>query len=278
MLRAVSGPATQHSYADDLRLATRLARQAGGVIGAAIGVLHPDEPVTVADRAAQRVIVAGLRDHRGTDGIIGEESETGESITATNLQPDGRNWVIDPIDGTNNFIAGVDNWAICIGLLDAGEPVVGVVYDVTRDRLYAGAKGVGATVGDGPAAALESPMSDASVFMLTSNLLGPSGEAPAWAMRLLDQTNWKVRMLGTAALESASVGAGIAHAAITVNGKIWDCVAPAAFTLAAGGVVTKPDGSALFPFDVTGYAGAKVPFLTSGKQAHAEVVERLRRG
>ena len=272
-------------YADDLALAVRLAREAGRVALSHYGNVErltkthaatTDEPVTVADRAAQAVIVAGLRELRPGDGIIGEESETGEAITADNLQPEGRNWVIDPIDGTNNFIAGLGNWGICVGLLDAGRPVAGVVYDVTRDRLYAGAAGRGATINGEPCRAVDTPMNDASVLMLTSNLIGDDGAAPAWAARLLDQTNWKVRMLGTAAIESAMVGAGVAHAAVTVNGKLWDCVAPAAFTLAAGGVVTHLDGSPLFPYDVAGYAGAKVPFLTSAPAAVGEVAGRLR--
>lgn len=273
-------------YRAELELAIHLARRAGAVALEQYGhverllkthAMTTDEPVTAADRAAQRVIVAGLRERFTGDGIIGEESDTGESITADNLQPSGRNWVIDPIDGTNNFIAGLGNWAICIGLLVAGQPVVGVVYDVTRDRMMAGGAGLGATINGQPCRAHDTPMTSASVFMLTSNLLNREGKAPAWAFRLLDQTHWKVRMLGSAALESACVGAGVAHAAVTVNGKLWDCVAPAAFTMAAGSVVTKLDGSPLFPYDVSGYRGAKVPFLTAAPNAHAEVVESLMR-
>ena len=269
------------TYADDLALAVDLARAAGVVALKHYGKVErltktheatTDEPVTIADRAAQRAIVSGLREHHPDDGIIGEESDTGESITADNLQPGGRNWVIDPIDGTNNFIAGLGNWAICIGLLDAGRPVAGVVYDVSRDLLYAGAEGVGATVNDEPIAVSDEPMCDASVFMLTSNLIDKTGRAPRWAMRLFDQVNWKVRMLGSAALESATVGAGVASAAVTMNGKLWDAVAPAAFTIAAGGVVTKPNGDDLFPYDVAHYRGAKVPFLTTTPAAQEQVV------
>ena len=183
--------------------------------------------------------------------------------------------MIDPIDGTNNFIAGLGAWAVCVGLLDAGRPVLGVVYDVTRDTLYAGAAGVGATVNGEPCRVKQDGLSSASLLMLTSNLLGADGRSPSWAARWIGQTDWKVRMLGSAALESALVGAGVAHGAVTVNGKLWDCAAPAAFTLAAGGVVTKPDGGDLFPFDVTGYKGRKVPFLTAAPNARAELVREI---
>ena len=231
-------------YVADLALAVELARRAGAVAMSHYGHVErltkthsttTDEPVTLADRAAQREVVAGLRERCPDDGVIGEESDDGEAITADNLKPGGRNWVIDPIDGTNNFIAGLGCWAVCVGLLDAGMPVVGVVYDVTRDLMYAGARGVGASINGEACRAVTTPLTSASVLMLTSNLLDKAGHCPAWATRWIAQTDWKVRMLGSAALEATMVGAGIAHGAVTVNGKLWDAVAPSGFSLAAGG-------------------------------------------
>ena len=272
------------SLEKELRLATELARRAGEIALAHCGRVERltkthattcDEAVTEADRAVQREIIAGLRASFPGDGIIGEESDSGAGITAEGLERTGRNWVIDPIDGTNNFIAGLGNWAVCIGLLDAGMPVLGVVYDPTRDMMYAGAEGLGATANGRPCRALESRLSAASLLMVTSNLLDENGDCPAWAVRWLRQTEWKIRILGSAALEAVLVGAGIAHGAITVNGKLWDVAAAAGFTLAAGGLVTGLDGSPIFPFDVTGYRGRKVPFLTASPAAHAQFVREL---
>ena len=61
------------------------------------------------------------------DGIIGEENDAGDAITFECPDPHGRVWVIDPIDGTNNFIGGLEAFGVCIALLDKGMPVVGVV-------------------------------------------------------------------------------------------------------------------------------------------------------
>ena len=269
----------------DLDLAIELARSAGKLALEHYGNVErllkthattTDEPVTVADRAAQAAIVKGLRHHCPSDGIIGEESEFGDGITASNLQPKGRNWVIDPIDGTNNFIAGLGNWAVCIGLLEAGVPTVGVVYDVTRDVVYAGGLGIPATANGEPVGVVEHPMSTASLFMLTSNLLDAQGRAPAWVLGLLNQTDWKVRMLGSAALEATMVGAGIAQVAITMNGKLWDAVAACAFSMSAGADVLTLEGEPLFPFDVTEYRGRKVPFLCVARQAKPQVLRHLR--
>ncbi len=185
--------------------------------------------------------------------------------------------MIDPIDGTNNFISGLGIFAVCIGLLDGGNPVLGVVYDVTRDQLYAAAQGHGAWLGTRRLEALKTPMGDGPMLMLTSNLLLPDGKAPAYARRWLDQTNWKIRMLGSAAIEAVNVAAGIAHGAVTLNGKLWDIAASAAIAIEAGAIVTDPAGKPIFPFNLAGYRGAKVPYLLAGPAAHAELLREMRR-
>jgi myo-inositol-1(or 4)-monophosphatase len=270
---------------DELNFVRHLAAEA------AAGVLHhyghverllktnsatTDEAVTEADRASQRLIVAGLKQRFPGDGIIGEESETGTTITFDVANPMGRNWVIDPIDGTNNFIAGLGAFAVCIGLLDQGVPVMGVVLDVTRGVTYFAGKGLGAFANDRPIYAPVTPLGDSSMLMMTSNLLDKSGQAPEWACRWIGQTRWKVRMLGSAALEAVQVAAGVAHGAVTVNGKLWDVTAPAAIVLEAGGLLTDLSGNAIFPFDLKNYTGAKVPFLASGPAAHVPLLEELR--
>jgi myo-inositol-1(or 4)-monophosphatase len=269
---------------DDLQFAIDTARSAGKIILEHYGrvrrltkthVAASNEAVTDADRASQRFIVAQLRDRFPGDGIIGEESDTGTSITNSVTDPLGRNWVIDPIDGTNNFIAGLGAFAVCIGLLEAGYPVLGVVYDVTRDLAYTAAKGYGAAVNGKPISALATPMTDSSMIMLTSNLLNKAGQCPQWVVRFLGQTDWKIRILGSAALEAVQVAAGVSHGAITCHGKLWDIAAPAAVVLEAGGVITDLNGKAIFPFDLRNYVGAKVPFLAAGSAAHASILQEI---
>ena len=235
-----------------------------------------DEAVTEADRATQRHIVAALRSRFPDDGIIGEESDLGTSITNQQAARGSRVWVIDPIDGTNNFIGGFPNFAVCIGLLDAGYPVLGIVYDVTRDLMYYSTKGEGCWVGTRRLHALETLLTDASILMMTSNCVDSTGRCPAYAIRWLGQTNWKLRMIGSAALEAVQVAAGIAHGAVTINGKLWDITAPAALVLEAGGLITDLRGNAIFPIDLTNYVGAKVPFVAAGPGAQKELLEEIR--
>src|SRR5438067_11590326 len=164
------------SHSHDLQYAADLARGAGKIILEHYGKVErltkthaaaTDEAVTDADRASQRYIVAGLRPRYPDDGIVGEESETGESITFECNNSNGRNWVIDPIDGTNNFISGLGNFGVCIALIEQGFPVLGVVYDVTRDVMYSAARGLGAWEGTKAIQALQTPLSDSSMIMFT---------------------------------------------------------------------------------------------------------------
>ena len=268
----------------DLQYAIDLARGAGNIILEHYGkvqrltkthVAAQAEAVTDADRASQRYIVTGLRKRFPDDGIIGEENETGDAITFECPDPQGRVWVIDPIDGTNNFVAGLGAFAVCIGLLHRGMPILGVVFDVTRDQIYAAAQGEGAWLGSKRLQALQTPLSNSSMLMLTSNLLTKPGTVPGFIGRWLAQTDWKIRMLGSAALEAVQVAAGVSHAALTVNGKLWDIAAPAAILLESGATLTDLKGKPIFPFDLHRYQGAKVPFLAAGPKAHEELIREI---
>jgi myo-inositol-1(or 4)-monophosphatase len=166
-------------------------------------------------------------------------------------------------------------FAVCIGLLEAGVPVLGVVLDVTRGLSYFAAKGVGAFINDKSIQATSTPLGDSSMLMLTSNLLMPDGRTPQWACDWIGQTTWKIRMLGSAALEAVQVAAGVAHGAVTINGKLWDVVAPAAIVLEAGGSLTTLAGQPVFPYDLRNYTGAKVPFLAAAPAAKAPLLKLL---
>ncbi len=275
------------SLIHDLQYAIELARGAGRIVLDQYGkverltkthVAANQEAVTEADRASQRHIVGGLRRRFPSDGFVGEESETGESITFDCPDPNGRVWVIDPIDGTNNFVAGLGNFCVCIGLLDHGLPVLGVVYDVTRDLMYSAVRGEGAWLGTKRLRVAQNALNDSSMLMLTSNLQNEHGKLPGWASRWLAQNNWKVRVIGSAALEAVTVACGVAHASVTLHGKLWDVAAPAAILLEAGGVLTSLTGQNIFPFDLRNYAGAKVPFLAATPAAQGELLRELMSG
>ena len=156
-------------------------------------------------------------------------------------------------------------------------PVLGVVYDVTRDQMYSAAAGQGAWLGDASdPRAPQTPLSDSSMLMMTSNLLtktaaartGPAAGSARRTGRSASSARPRWRRCRSAA--------GVAHGAVTVNGKLWDVAAPAAIVLEAGGVHHRSAGSAIFPFDLAAVPGAKVPFLAAGPAAHEELLAEIR--
>lgn len=128
------------SYDHELRVALKLARDAGAAIlelyDRPIEVqqkfnLDDREPVTLADKIANELIVEGIHRHFPDDGILAEES-----IDTQRRLAKRRAWMIDPLDGTNGFIDGNGDFAVQIGLAEDGEAVLGVVYQPLTDLLY----------------------------------------------------------------------------------------------------------------------------------------------
>ena len=136
-------PVTHYDLAADLALATKLADAADAVsmqyFGAAdlgIQIKSDDSPVTVADKGAEQAIRDVLAQERPDDAIWGEEFGSGASAA--------RRWIIDPIDGTKNYLRGVPVWATLIGLEVDGEIVLGMVSAPAMGRRWWATQGAGA--------------------------------------------------------------------------------------------------------------------------------------
>ncbi len=133
-------------HADLLEQVIPLAREAGKLIMAIyaedFAVTHKADasPVTQADAVAEAAIVQGLRALAPMLPIVAEEAvSAGEKVSAGE-----RFWLVDPLDGTKEFISRNGEFTVNIALIEQGEPVLGVVYAPALDRLYAGARGLGA--------------------------------------------------------------------------------------------------------------------------------------
>lgn len=223
----------------ELDVAMRLARQAGFVImqyyQTELDVRHKDgqEPVTVADRAADDVITAGLRTAYPGDGLLTEESEDDLS----RLHKD-RVWIVDPLDGTSEFLAGTGDFAVQIALTMRRQPVLGVVYQPTQEQLCYAVQGRGAyLVHNGQATRLRvSSESDPARMCLVASRSHYSAFVEA-ARRALGIRH--VSQVGSVGLKVGLVARGACdlYLATTVS-KEWDVCAPHALLLEAGGVLT----------------------------------------
>jgi histidinol-phosphatase len=231
----------------DLTLALDLATRADVVTLDRFGALDlrvdtkPDlTPVTDADQAVESELRQMLGRARPDDAVLGEEY--GGSATFS-----GRQWVIDPIDGTKNFVRGVPVWATLIALLSDGVPVVGVVSAPALSRRWWAGRGAGAFGVFGGAAARQ--LSVSSVADLGSASLSFSSLS-GWAERglrerfiaLTDEV-WRVRAYGDF-LSYCLVAEGAVDIAAEPEVKLWDLAALDILVREAGGSFTSLDGTA----------------------------------
>jgi histidinol-phosphatase len=232
---------------DDLTMALALADRADALTSARFGALDlrvdtkPDlTPVTDADRAVEAGLREALGRERPDDSVVGEEF--GGTTTFS-----GRQWIIDPIDGTKNFVRGVPVWASLIALLEDGVATVGVVSAPALHRRWWAARGQGAFAAvDGGAAR---PLSVSSVAQLDSASLSFSSLS-GWAQRglrdrFIELTDavWRVRAYGDF-LSYCLVAEGAVDIAAEPEVSVWDLAALDIVVREAGGTFTGLDGAA----------------------------------
>ncbi|WP_156689003.1 histidinol-phosphatase [Mycobacterium sp. Marseille-P9652] len=232
---------------DDLTLVLTLADRADTLTSARFGALDlrvdtkPDlTPVTDADRAVETDLRETLARERPDDAVVGEEF--GGTTTFS-----GRQWVIDPIDGTKNFVRGVPVWASLIALLEDGVPTVGAVSAPALQRRWWAARGRGAFVA--VAGAPPRRLSVSSVSELGSASLSFSSLS-GWAQRglrerfiALTDAVWRVRAFGDF-LSYCLLAEGAVDIAAEPEVSVWDLAALDVLVREAGGVLTGLDGTA----------------------------------
>jgi histidinol-phosphatase len=234
-----------HDVQADLSVALELASRADAITLDRFGALDlrintkPDlTPVTDADEAVEAELRAMLSRERPADAVLGEEYGGTAAFH-------GRQWVIDPIDGTKNFVRGVPVWASLIALLEDGVPIVGVVSAPALSRRWWAGRGLGAfaAVGGGPARKL----SVSGVAELGSASLSFSSLS-GWAdlglreqfIELTDEV-WRVRAYGDF-FSYCLVAEGAVDIAAEPEVKLWDLAPLDVLVREAGGMFTNLDG------------------------------------
>ncbi|MEK7613340.1 MAG: inositol monophosphatase family protein [Patescibacteria group bacterium] len=210
--------------------------------------------VTEADKKTEAAIIEVIKKEFPNHGFLGEEGGS-ENENAEYV------WVIDPIDGTGNFVNGIPIFAISIALLKKGEPVLGVIYNPITNSLYVGEKGKGVTY-NGKSVSVSSQ--DASKGALT---FGYATKGKERAFELLGEARKHfrtVRLLGSAVLDLAYVARGGTEAMVGISLNTWDYAAGVLLVQEAGGVVTTHDGGE--------WRFGDGSFLASNKKTHDTLV------
>ncbi|MFD1507387.1 histidinol-phosphatase [Georgenia yuyongxinii] len=232
-------------FTDDLRLAHVIADQVDGQTMARFGALDlrvetkPDlTPVSDADRSAEEIVRAQLARTRPRDSVLGEE------FGVTGHSP--RQWVIDPIDGTKNFVRGVPVWATLIGLVEDGEVVVGIVSAPALNRRWWAARDSGAWTGRSLSSARQlhvskvAELTDASLSY--SSLDGWADRGSLRAFLGLAQQVWRTRAYGD--FWSYMLAAeGAVDIACEPDLELYDMAALVPIVTEAGGRFTSLDGA-----------------------------------
>jgi fructose-1,6-bisphosphatase/inositol monophosphatase family enzyme len=203
------------------------------------------EIVTVADRDAERILADGLRVLYPNARIIGEEAAAA-SPDIMNAMDDGDVWLIDPIDGTGNFAAGREPFAIMIALLRDGEIVLSVIADPISKTVLAAEKGAGAYAGNTRVRVDQSAVARASLTGAVFTRFMPSTLRDEIAPRAATVARI-VPGLMCAGAEYPAVGAGSRHFAIFWRTLPWDHAPGALFLTEAGGCVERLDGTTYRP-------------------------------
>jgi myo-inositol-1(or 4)-monophosphatase len=219
------------------KAARALARDFGEIENLQVSRKGPSDFVTSADLKAEKTIFEELSKARPGYGFVMEERGVVEGTDKTNR------WLVDPLDGTTNFLHAIPHFAISIGLEREGVLVAGVVYNVVRDELFWAEKGAGAYLNDRRLrVANRSDMRDA-LFATGTPFNGKPGHATALGEieRVIAKTAG-IRRFGAAALDLAYVAAGRFDGYWERGLNAWDIAAGAVLVREAGGVVTEIDG------------------------------------
>ncbi|MXQ07900.1 inositol monophosphatase [Alphaproteobacteria bacterium GH1-50] len=193
--------------------------------------------VSRADIAAEKIIRDELMQARPNYGWVGEESDAVEGKDPT------RRWIVDPLDGTTNFLHGLPHWAVSIALEHKGEIVSGVVFDPAKDEMFVAEKGAGAWLNESRLRVSDRTKMIESIF-ITGLPFGGRGDLPETLKdlgRLLPMTAG-VRRWGSAALDLAYVAAGRGDGYWERRLNAWDIAAGLLIVREAGGFVESLSG------------------------------------
>lgn len=223
---------------DDIALAVSLVTDAGRLAarmraeglngGPGLGTTQKtsvSDVVTAADHAAEELVVARLAEQRPDDGVLGEEGSA---------RPGHRTWVIDPVDGTYNFVSGLDWWCSAIALTDGDELVLGAVHHPARDLTFVGGPDLPTTMGGRPLADLGAiRLAQASVASYLPPGLFTAAEGAA-ASRALGPAA-AIRMLGSGSMDLTEVAQG--HLGLYCGRRVpaWDRLPGEALVRGVGG-------------------------------------------
>ena len=216
--------------AGDLLL-ERFTRPAEGVASKS----SPTDVVSDADRDAEALLKRLILSERPEDGVLAEE-------TGARSASSGLTWVLDPLDGTVNFLFGIPEWSVSVAVEDDQGSLVGVVLNPTRDELFYATRGSGAYLNGSPISASRRNDLETALIGTGFSYVSEAREIQARRLlRILPRVR-DIRRAGSAALDLASVACGRLDGVFEAPMERWDKAAGSLLIEEAGGVVSELEG------------------------------------
>jgi myo-inositol-1(or 4)-monophosphatase len=214
----------------------------------------PTDLVSDADRDSEALLLDVITSSRPHDGVLGEEGTSGGSRT-------GLRWVLDPLDGTVNFLFGIPVWSVSVAVQDSEGALVGVVYDPTRDETFTAARGGGAALNKNPIKVSDQTDLTKALVATGFHYGVAQREAQAEVVRRVLPRVRDIRRFGSAALDLCSTACGRVDAFYEAELEVWDRAAGELIVREAGGIVG----------DLTPPIGDSPGILASGPQLFPSV-------
>lgn len=223
--------------------------------------------VTEADHASQQAIRAFLTERFPSHAFVGEEDPGAKDGRALGTLP---TWVVDPLDGTTNYVHDVPAYCVSVGLFADGQPIVGAIYDPRQDEMFSAANGEGATLNGKPIRVSE--VGDLRRSLLSTGF-PPDPDCQERNLHwwgVLSMKTQALRRTGSTALNLAYVAAGRFDGYWAFDNWAWDVAAGIVLVTEAGGKVTRVDGS---PSDVF-----RPDIVAANPELHAALIECFKAG
>ena len=234
-------------------------------------VKNDKELVTQADALCQKIIIDRIKENYPDHGFIAEEGDSGKMFKQPPRSSERLWWVIDPIDGTNNFAHGLLLFAVSVAVMYEGEPIVGVIFEPATESIFTAFKDGEAQLNGRTIDAGENDIDAFSSVGLDSHF---EKGVPDWTCEIIKQTRF--RNLGSTALQLAYVAKGSLIGTIANTPKLWDIAAGALIAEAAGAKVTDWRGKKIFPVDLDGYEGGIFMTVAANRKVHTRIIEMIR--
>jgi myo-inositol-1(or 4)-monophosphatase len=244
---------------------------AAGFRNAVVRRKPDDSDVTATDLQIQRMVCERIRRRFPEHAIIAEEN-IDPSQGAPGPAEARYCWVVDPLDGTRNFVRGLSLFCTSIALLEAGRPVVGVVNNHLGACTYWAGRNLGARCGPRTMRIADTPFGGRTIVAFQPDSDGRMfDQADSWLRRVV------LRNVGCTALHLAMVADGNIDGAVAAKCHLWDVAAGVLLAEEAGAKISDLEGQALFPFDLTTDWSRPTPVVAGSPATHAAVLEGLRR-